>query len=203
MKKIFCLGIVGFVLAIPGFSQWAPLRAEGLGSWYDYGSGFFASHATLPFGTEVLITNLDTGRQIIVPVGGRIPQNRRWIVEVSPQVADALGMYEVGFTPVRIEEVVRAAVTKAMRTSSVRNFQQNGRAAILSIGADFTVGHPSLSLGRQVRITNRANGQRVVATVKHRVRASQERAIELSWAVAQALEARGSYIDVLIESVDN
>jgi rare lipoprotein A (peptidoglycan hydrolase) len=205
MKKnlflsVFCITLIG-----SGFAQQAqPLVAEGMGSWYDAGSGLFASHASLPFGTELVVTNLGNGKQVTVQVGGRIPQDRRWIVEISPAAADVIEMNDLGFTQVRIEQVVKAAAaSKAMRTTSVRNFHQNGRAVILSTGAELTAGHPSLTMGRQVRITNRANGQRVVATVKNRVRASTERIVEISRAVAVALGARGTHIDVLVDSVDN
>jgi rare lipoprotein A (peptidoglycan hydrolase) len=202
MKKsvlfgIFCLTLTGF-----GFAQ--ALVAEGMGSWYDEGIGLFASHASLPFGAELIVTNLENGKRIAVHVGGRIPQDRRWIVDLSPAAADILGMNASGFTPIRIEEVVRvAAAPKVLRVTSVRNFHQNGRAVIQPAGMELTAGHPSLTMGRQVRITNRANGQRVVATVKSRVRASADRIVEVSQAVAQALGARGSYIDVMVDSIDN
>jgi rare lipoprotein A (peptidoglycan hydrolase) len=177
-----------------------------MGSYYEEGTGLFASHASLPFGTEIIITNLDNGLTVTATVGGRIPEDRRWIVEVSPDAADTLEMYimsEMGLTPVRIEEVVKVVQPKALRTTSVRNFYQNGRAVIALSGADLTAGHPSISMGRQLQITNRGNGRRVVVTVNNRVRASQERIIELSQAAAQALGvSRGTYIDVTVESVD-
>jgi rare lipoprotein A (peptidoglycan hydrolase) len=205
MKKIVLLGVFCLVFIGSGFAQQdQPLRAEGMGSWYDEGSGLFASHANLPFGTELIVTNLGNGKQVTVQVGGRIPQDRRWIVEISPAAADVIEMNDMGFTQVRIEQVVKAAAaSKALRATSIRNFHQNGRAAILSSGAELTAGHPSLTMGRQVRITNRANGQRVVATVKNRVRASTERIVEVSRAVAAALGARGTHIEVLVDSVDN
>jgi rare lipoprotein A (peptidoglycan hydrolase) len=205
MKKNFLLSVFCITLIGSGFAQQAQaLMAEGMGSWYDEGSGLFASHASLPFGTELIVTNLGNGKQVTVQVGGRIPQDRRWIVEISPAAADLIEMNDLGFTQVRIEQVVKAAAaTKAMRTTSVRNFHQNGRAAILPTGVELTAGHPSLTMGRQVQITNRANGQRVVATVKNRVRASTERIVEISRAVAVALGARGTHIDVLVDSVDN
>ncbi|MDR2136562.1 MAG: septal ring lytic transglycosylase RlpA family protein [Treponema sp.] len=204
MKKMLLSLAISAVMPVFGFSQEArPVRTEGMGYWYDQGSGFYASHATLPFGTELVVTNLDNGKRVTVQVGGRIPADPRWIVDVSPQAADALEMNDMGFTRVRIEEVVKTATVKALRTISVRNFQQNGRAVVLTAGADLTVGHPSLTMGRQIRITNRANGRVVVATVKNRVRASQDRIIELSRAVAQALGvSRGSYVNVTVESVD-
>jgi rare lipoprotein A (peptidoglycan hydrolase) len=204
MKKIVLLGVFCLVFIGSGFAQQdQPLRAEGRGSWYDEGSGLFASHASLPFGTELIVTNLDNGKQVTVQVGGRIPEDRLWIVEVSPAAADTIEMNDMGFTPVRIEQVVKVAASKALRAAIIRNFHQDGRAAILSSGAELTAGHPSLTMGRQVRITNRANGQRVVATVKNRVRASTERIVEVSRAVATALGARGNHIDVQVDSVDN
>ncbi|MDR0670646.1 MAG: septal ring lytic transglycosylase RlpA family protein [Treponema sp.] len=204
MKKITFFLTLGVVLSATGFSQESRvLRMEGMGYWYDQGSGFYASHATLPFGTELIVTNLDNGKQVTVRVGGRIPQDPRWIVDVSPQAADTLEMNDMGFTRVRIEEVVKAATVKALRASSVRLFQQNGRAVVLASGTELTAGHPSLSIGRQIRITNRANGQVVVATIRSRVRASQDRIIEVSPAVARALGVpQGSYVNVSIESID-
>jgi rare lipoprotein A (peptidoglycan hydrolase) len=196
------------MLTVPGFAQTVnaqPLVAEGMGSWYDQGSGLFASHADLPFGTEIIVTNLDNNKQVTVQVGGRIPKDRRWVVELSPQAADVLEMYDMGFTPVRITEVVKVDVRpKALRATTIRNFQQSGRAAILSSGAELTAGHPSMTMGRQLQVSNRANGRRVLLTVNSRVRASQERIIEISRAAAQALGvSRGTYVDVMVESVDN
>jgi rare lipoprotein A (peptidoglycan hydrolase) len=204
MKKIFFFGAFLLALINSGFAQQATLVAEGMGSWYDDGSGLYASHATLPFGTEIIVTNMDNGKKVTLQVGGRIPQDRRWILDISPAAADAIDMNPLGFTPIRIDRVTKApAATKALRTTTVRNFHQNGKAVILTSGVELTAGHPSLSMGRQVQITNRANGQRVVATVKNRVRASRERIVEISRAVAQALGARGTLIDVRVDSIDN
>jgi rare lipoprotein A len=137
MKKVLFSFVIGFVVCVSVFSQQAqPLRVEGMGYWYDQGSGLYASHATLPFGTEIVVTNLDNGKQVTVQVGGRIPQDPRWIVDLSPQAADALEMNDMGFTRVRIEEVVKVSAPKALRATSVRNFQQNGRAVILTAGTE-------------------------------------------------------------------
>ncbi|MDR2178599.1 MAG: septal ring lytic transglycosylase RlpA family protein [Treponema sp.] len=204
MKIFFLFLTLNVIAPALGFSQTnSPLMMEGMGYWYNHGSGFYASHATLPFGTEIIITNLDNGKQVTAQVGGRIPPDPRWIVDVSPQAADALGMNRTGFTRLRIEEVVKTAAAKSLRTISARNFQQNGRAVIRPAGMELTVGHPSLTIGRRIRLTNQANGRMVVATVKSRVRASRDRIIEVSWAVAQALGAsQGNYINVTVESVD-
>jgi rare lipoprotein A (peptidoglycan hydrolase) len=203
MLKKIVFGFFCIAAAVSGFAQ-QPLRAEGMGYWYESGSGLFASHANLPFGTRLVVTNLDNGKQVTVQVGGRIPEDRRWIVDLSPQAADALEMQDLGFTPVRIEEVVAVTTTtKALRVTSVRNFQQNGRAMILAAGTELTVGHPSMTIGRQMQITNRANGRRVIVTVKNRIRASLDRIVEISPTVAEALGvSQGVYINVSVESVD-
>jgi rare lipoprotein A len=208
IKKILFGSISFLILVVSGFGQQIqPLRAEGMGSWYEHGSGLFASHASLPFGTQIIVTNLDNGKRIMVQVGGRIPEDRRWIVDLSPQAADALEMSDMGFTPVQIEEVVVAVVeTKAMRVTGGRNFmriRQDGRAVILAAGTELTVGHPSIAIGRQMQITNQANGRRVIVTVRHRIRASQNHIIEISHAVAEALGVpRGVFVNVTVESID-
>ncbi|MDR1443775.1 MAG: septal ring lytic transglycosylase RlpA family protein [Treponema sp.] len=204
MKKKFSFVLLYFVAAVFVFAQ-QPFKAEGMGYRYDEGSGLFASHASLPFGTRLVVTNLNNGKQVTVQVGGRIPQDTRWIVDLSPDAASLLEMNDIGFTPVRLEEMVVTAVAKAPRASSsrFRDFQQNGRAVILPSGTELTAGHPSIAMGRKIQITNRANGRSVIVTVKNRVRASRDSVVEISQAAALALGiVRGGYADVTVESVD-
>jgi rare lipoprotein A (peptidoglycan hydrolase) len=208
MKPFFFFWLFYFVLAMSGFAQQTqPYSAEGGGYWNNNVSGFFASHASLPFGTLLLVTNLDNDKEVMVQVGGRIPEDPRWIVDISSQAAQALEMGEAGFTPVRIEEmVVNEPVTKVprMTSASLRSFKQFGQAQIIASTTDLIAGHPSIAIGRQMRITNRATGQQVVVTVRNRIRASKDRVIEISGAVARALGMSGGegYINVNIETVD-
>ncbi|MDR0401381.1 MAG: septal ring lytic transglycosylase RlpA family protein [Treponema sp.] len=209
-KAIVFAAFLGFFMVIPAFAQDSDAQsselymAEGMASWYGSGSGLFASHANLPFGMEIRITNLENGKQVNVKVGGRIPLGDR-ILDISPEAANILEINTntEDLTPVRIEEVAVEVVRKIPRTIRMRNFYQRGRATV-AVGMDLTAGHPSLSVGRQIKITNQANNRSVVATVKNRVRASQLRVIEVSRAVAQALGGGRSvsYLDVTVESVD-
>lgn len=204
MKKSLLSGVFLFALLSSVFAQRAPFVAEGMGTWYDQGSGFYASHASLPFGTELIVTNKGNGKQVTVQVGGRIPQDLRWIIDISPDAANAIEMVDPHFTPVRIEQVVKAPVTtKALRTVHIRNFHQNGKAMVLPSGTELTAGHPSLPVGRQMQITNIANGQRVMVTVTNRIKASQTRIVEISRAAALVLGVRGTQVDVLLTSVDD
>ncbi|WP_431856537.1 septal ring lytic transglycosylase RlpA family protein [Azospirillum sp.] len=95
----------------PAFEQ------TGKASWY--GPGFHgrktasgvrfnqhaltAAHRTLPLGTPVKVTNLDTGRTIQVTINDRGPYIDGRIIDLSKRAAVELGMEDAGVAPVRIE----------------------------------------------------------------------------------------------------
>jgi rare lipoprotein A len=92
---------------------------EGLASWY--GRGFegrrtasgetfrkgeaTAAHRTLPMGTQVKVTNLETGEVASLTINDRGPQRRGRILDVSEQAARDLGFKNDGTTRVRVEAV--------------------------------------------------------------------------------------------------
>lgn len=99
--------------------DWAYIE-EGVASWY--GSEFHgratangerfdmhelsAAHRTLPLPSVVRVTNLDNGRSLKLRVNDRGPFARNRIIDVSKTAAKALGFYEQGTAPVRVELVV-------------------------------------------------------------------------------------------------
>ena len=83
---------------------------EGIASWYDLHPTrheMTAAHPTLPFGTEVRVTNLDNGRQAVVRINDRGPFIPGRIIDLSLRAAEALGMVRSGLAPVRLEVVQR------------------------------------------------------------------------------------------------
>lgn len=92
-------------------------RFRGWASWY--GPGFHgnlsasgerynqnaltAAHRTLPFGTRVRVTNLNTGVSVIVRINDRGPFVRGRIIDLSAAAARMLGMMGSGVAPVNIE----------------------------------------------------------------------------------------------------
>src|ERR1700722_16783646 len=85
------------------------LRAEtGIASFYGGGltasgevtrpSGFTAAHRTLPFGTQVLVTNISNGKTVVVRITDRGPFGRRRIIDVSRAAARELDMIRSGTT---------------------------------------------------------------------------------------------------------
>jgi rare lipoprotein A len=84
-----------------------PVRAEsGLATFYSGGrtasgeitgpTGLTAAHRTLPFGTKVVVTNLRSGKTVIVRITDRGPYRRGRIIDVSRAAARELDMIGSG-----------------------------------------------------------------------------------------------------------
>ena len=67
--------------------------------------GMTAAHRTLPFGTKVLVTNLENGKSVVVTVTDRGPYRRERIVDLSKRAAKELGIVRQGVARVRLEVV--------------------------------------------------------------------------------------------------
>jgi rare lipoprotein A len=61
-----------------------------------------AAHRTLPLGTEAIVTNLSTGESRRVVIEDRGPHIRGRIIDVSPRIAEELGMRGAGVARVEI-----------------------------------------------------------------------------------------------------
>lgn len=66
---------------------------------------FTAAHRTLPFGTKVEVTNVETGASVVVEVNDRGPFSRNRILDLSPAAARKLGM--IGKGTIKAKVVVR------------------------------------------------------------------------------------------------
>jgi rare lipoprotein A len=64
-----------------------------------------AAHRTLPFGSIVLVTNLDNGKQIEVRINDRGPFVADRVIDLSLSAAEAIGMVGPGTAKVRLEIV--------------------------------------------------------------------------------------------------
>jgi rare lipoprotein A len=95
----------------------APCVQTGMASWYSPkaaakptasgetpGAGaLVAAHATLPFGTRVRVTEVASGRSVVVRVADRGPFAKGRIIDLSPAAAKQLGMRDDGVAQVRLE----------------------------------------------------------------------------------------------------
>jgi len=64
-----------------------------------------AAHPSLPFGTRVRVTNLRTGKTVVVRINDRGPHARGRIIDLSKAAARKLGFVGPGVAQVRIEVV--------------------------------------------------------------------------------------------------
>ncbi|MEH1825389.1 septal ring lytic transglycosylase RlpA family protein [Nostoc sp.] len=90
---------------------------RGMASYYGYdGSGnrtasgqrfnpeeMTAAHRSLPFGTQVRVTNTNNGRSVVVRINDRGPFIRGRVIDLSAGAARILGMMGSGVAPVHIE----------------------------------------------------------------------------------------------------
>lgn len=86
---------------------------EGIASWYNdrrtasgerFSSRALAgAHRKLPFGTKVRVTDLKTGKSIIIRINDRGPYIRGRIIDLTTGAARELGIYHRGIAKVRVE----------------------------------------------------------------------------------------------------
>jgi peptidoglycan lytic transglycosylase len=109
--------VVRRTAAIPqGHAGKTTAALQGLASYYTEGtetaSGekfdtheLTAAHPTLPFGTHLRVTNVTTGRSVMVRVNDRGPYVAGRVVDVSYSAAEALGMVGQGVAKVKLDVV--------------------------------------------------------------------------------------------------
>jgi rare lipoprotein A len=100
-------GIVLLALCVPGFAVAQEAATEhGMASVYPTrlighrtSSGepldrvhLTAAHRRLPFGTIIVVTNRANGRSAAVRINDRGPHSRKFLIDLSPAAAAALGI---------------------------------------------------------------------------------------------------------------
>jgi rare lipoprotein A (peptidoglycan hydrolase) len=64
-----------------------------------------AAHRTLPFGTQVRVTNKRNGKSVVVTINDRGPFIRGRIIDLSTAAAGIIGMRSSGVAPVTVERI--------------------------------------------------------------------------------------------------
>jgi len=64
-----------------------------------------AAHRTLPFGTNVRVTDLKTDKSVVVRINDRGPHGKGQVIEVSRKAAEELGFVKEGKARVKVEVV--------------------------------------------------------------------------------------------------
>ena len=119
--KIFKLMVLMLLCVIQGMTQVASAAAaqEGEASYYagslhgkKTASGEFydksalsAAHRSLPFGTKVRVTYLETGQSVVVVINDRGPYAKGRIIDLSAAAARQIGLIDAGHGRVRLETI--------------------------------------------------------------------------------------------------
>lgn len=110
--------------------QAQPAAQTGKASFYKHGhrtasgerfnaTDYTAAHRTLPFGTRVLVTNLDTGMSVIVRINDRGPHVRGRIIDLSYGAAKVVGITGMGVATVKIVPLQKLAEVAAPAPEAV------------------------------------------------------------------------------------
>jgi len=85
-----------------------PQSFSGVAAYYPgRGPGLTAAHKTLPFGTRVRVTDVKTGRSVVVTITDRGPFNRGRVLDLCTRAARALDMIDRGVVYVHAEILPR------------------------------------------------------------------------------------------------
>jgi rare lipoprotein A len=149
-KRIFILYLLSFVLLMSTCSRvkYSPSGRvqRGLASWY--GPKFHgrltsskevydmhdmtAAHKTLPFGTFVMVTNLNNGKSVVVRINDRGPFVKGRIIDLSYAAARVLSMVGPGVVPVKVEILEGISPKKSTRKFAIQVgafiYQKNANA---------------------------------------------------------------------------
>jgi rare lipoprotein A len=94
-------------VSTPGTAQCSEV---GMASWYRGSSrdraspqDLVATHRSLPIGTSVQVTVIDTGQSVVVRINDRGPFGRGRAIDLSKAAADQLGIRRDGVARVRLE----------------------------------------------------------------------------------------------------
>lgn len=116
MRRLFVALVLGCFIGLAGQPGTTEAKTiVGYASYYKHGKrtangerfnpyGLTAAHRSLPFGTKVKVTNLKTGRAIVVRINDRGPFIRSRVIDLSYGAAKAVGLTRSGVA--RVEVIV-------------------------------------------------------------------------------------------------
>jgi rare lipoprotein A len=100
-----------------------------------------AAHNTLPLGSQVVVTNLENGRSVVVRINDRGPFAKNRVIDLSYAAAKSIGLIGPGTARVRIEVLERLSPPASSLGFSVQAgafvSQANAKALKESLEAQF------------------------------------------------------------------
>jgi rare lipoprotein A len=123
--KAFGMGIL--IAAIPLSSSLAATTQTGVASVYSgeqtangeyaHASALTAAHRTLPFGTMVKVTNIETDRSVVVRINDRGPYIRGRVIDLTPAGARAIGSSGLAQVRLTVLSVGTSRTSRSVRST--------------------------------------------------------------------------------------
>lgn len=89
-----------------------------------------AAHRSLPLDSYAKVTNLDTGRSVIVKINDRGPWRHRFIIDLSPRAAATLDVIRTGVAAVTVEPVAVGPGSSEEPKPTVAQYQISDATAV-------------------------------------------------------------------------
>jgi rare lipoprotein A len=124
--NIVAMGVIGAALLLPelaqaeqvGHASWYALRSRTASGEMMNPSAMTAAHRSLPFGTKVVVENLNNGKAVVVRINDRGPFIKGRIIDVSKAAASVLGMLGSGTARVKVSTSGGASLKVAAKEES-------------------------------------------------------------------------------------
>jgi len=132
---LFLFAVIFFIPYSTPAQEVDTFRQEGIASWYGeefdgrptasgeiYDSSLLtAAHPTLPFGTNLVVTNLHNKKKVFVKVNDRGPFVPARVIDVSKAAAKQLDMIVTGTAPVLIESVEKVVSVSIKEPAQIKD----------------------------------------------------------------------------------
>ena len=106
LATVWNLGIATAQTAEEGIANFYSDKFQGRktasGAVYDKNK-LTASHKTLPYGTNVRVTNIENGKSVVVTVNDRMKPGNRVVIDVTRRAAQDLGFIKAGKAKVKLD----------------------------------------------------------------------------------------------------
>lgn len=125
--KMITVGLLGAAVMLPldlakagqvGHASWYALYSRTASGEMMNPSELTAAHRSLPFGTKVLVENLNNGRTVVVRINDRGPFIGGRIIDLSKAAAANIGMIDSGVAKVRVTHAGGGALEALGRATS-------------------------------------------------------------------------------------
>jgi rare lipoprotein A len=156
-----------------GHASWYALYSRTASGEMMNPSELTAAHRSLPFGTKVLVENLNTGRSVVVRINDRGPVIGGRIIDLSKAAAASIGMIDSGVAKVRVTTTGGGALAALGESESESNTKSGGSLAAVDKAETTAVDNPAKGEAAAPRISAKPKTAKAPTASKPKVAATR------------------------------